>query len=205
MPKKTLALIAGLVLVTVVLFVIALNSNQQGNKSSVNPSPTGVKASPVVDVAHSVLSLSPNPINVTAGGNAKVDVNIDTSDNEVTAVQLEIAYDPKVLTNVKVEPGVFFQNSVVLINKNDSATGRYTFAFGRGPSQTLVSGVGVAATISFTARASASPSQLTLLPTSLVTARGVAESVLKSSSGTQVVVTGGAAVPPLQSSPSAGL
>lgn len=207
MPKKTLALISGLVLVTVVLFVIALRSNQQ--QPSKGPTPTGtvVQVSPTPDVAHSVLSLEPNPVTVAAGGRGAVDVNINTSDNAVTAVQLELSYDPKVVRNVQVVPGPLFTGAVVLINKNDPTTGTYTYAFGRTPGQAPVSGTGVVAKITFTAAASSTPSQLTLLPSTLVTARGVATSVLKSSTGTQVVVSGGAGVslPVTQSSPSAGL
>lgn len=204
MPKKTLALISGLVLVTVVLFVIALRSNQNAGKSGTTPSPVVSQASPTPDVAHSVLSLTPNPVTVTAGGRGTVSVNIDTSDNDVTAVQLELSYDPQVLRNVQVQPGPLFQNGVVLINKNDPATGKYTYAFGKTPSQAPAEGQGVVATITFTANASAQPSDLTLLPSTLVTARGVASSVLKSSTGTQVVVgSGGGAIPQNQSSPSA--
>lgn len=207
MPKKTLALISGLVLVTVVLFVIALKSNQQSTQAPSTSTPsTATQPSPTVSMAHSVLSLSPNPVTVVPGVQGKVDVNIDTSDNAVTAVQLEIAYDPKVLSNVQVTPGSLFQNSIALINKNNPTTGRFTYAFGRTPSQEPVSGKGAVATISFTAKASAQPSQLTLLPTTLVTARGVATSVLKSSTGTQVIVqSNGVGVSPAQSSPSAGL
>ncbi len=195
MSRKTLALISGLVLVTLVLFVIALRSNQGTPKTNVVPTETAMEPSPTESVAHSVLSLSPNPVNVQAGGRGTVEVNIDTSDNAVTAAQLEIAYDPEVLSNVVVTPGPLFQNAVVLINKNDPATGRFTYAFGRTPGQTPVTGTGVVATISFTARAATSPSQLTLLPASLVTARGVANSVLKSSTGTEIIVgSGGAGV-----------
>lgn len=204
MPRKTLALISGLVLVTVVLFVIALRSNQAGDKTSTTPSPAVSNATPTPDVAHSVLSLMPNPVNVVAGGAGRVDVNIDTSDNSVTAVQLELSYDPKVLRNVVVTPGPLFTGAVVLINKNDPTTGKYTYAFGRTPAQTPVTGTGVVATVSFTAVASATPSQLTLLPSTLVTARGVATSVLKSSTGTQVIVGSGAGVSlPQTSTPSA--
>jgi len=189
MPKKTLALISGLVLVTVVLFIIALKSNQQSNQTPGTPSPSTVmKPSPTISMAHSVLSLSPNPVTVAPGTQGKVDVNIDTADNAVTAVQLEVAYDPKVISNVQVTPGILFQNSITLINKNNPPTGRLTYAFGRTPGQTPVSGTGVVATITFTANASTQPSQLILLPSTLVTARGVATSVLKSSTGTQIIV-----------------
>ncbi len=206
MSKKTLALISALVLVTVVLFVIALKSSQNATQNPVTPSGTVMKPSPTVSVAHSVLSLLPNPVRVIPGGLGTASVEINTSDNPVTAVQLEISYDPKVLSNVKVVPGPLFQNPVVLINKDNPVTGKYTYAFGRTPAQTPVQGTGVVATITFSANASIQPSQLTLLPTTLVTARGVATSVLKSSSGTVVVVGSGtgAAIPPQQSSNSAG-
>jgi len=205
MPKKTLALISGLVLVTIVLFVIALKSNQQSTQTPVTPS-TAMQPSPTPSMAHSVLSLSPNPVKVLSGGLGKVDVVIDTSDNAVTAVQLELSYDPKVVSNVQVLPGTLFQNAVVLINKNNPTAGRFTYAFGRTPSQTPISGTGTVATISFTANASSQPSQLTLLPTTLVTARGVKTSVLKSSTGTEIIIgaTGTNVVPPKQSSQSAG-
>jgi hypothetical protein len=207
MPKKTLALISGLVLVTVVLFVIALRQNQNADKSSTNPTPVAESVTPTPDVAHSVLSLSPNPVTVAPGAVGRVEVNIAPSDNAVTAVQLELSYDPKVIRNVRVVPGPLFQNSVELINKNDTTTGTYTYAFGKTPAQTPVTSPGVVATITFTATASDTPSQLLLLPSTLVTARGVASSVLKSATGTQIVVSSGAGVnlPQTQSSPSAGL
>lgn len=191
MPRKTLALISGLVLVTVVLFVVALKSNKQQvappmhEQQVMQPTPT----SP----AHSVLTLSPNPVMVAPYKQGSVDVNINTSDNAVTAVQLEIAYDPTVITNVKVVTGQLFQNPVVLINKNNAQTGRYTYAFGIQPNHTTVNGMGAVATITFTAKnVPGKQSQLALLPTSLVTARGVASSVLKSSTGTIVEVAAGA-------------
>jgi hypothetical protein len=202
MPKKTLALISGLILVTVILFVIALRSSQRAEDTDVTPSETVAQATPTPDVAHSVLSLTPNPVTVAAGTRGSVDVNIDTSDNDVTAVQLELSYDPQVLRNVQITPGPLFTGAVVLVNENDPATGQYTYAFGITPAQNPVEGRGVVATITFTAAASSQPSQITLLPSTLVTARGVATSVLKSSTGTQVVVsgTGGVALPQTQTS-----
>ncbi len=193
MPKKTLALISGLVLVTVILFVIALRSNQQTPPTTVQPSGEAMQPSPTESVAHSVLALTPNPVNVLPGGAGRVDVTIDPSDNPVTAVQLELSYDPNAVTNVKVTPGPLFTGGAVIINKNDPVKGTFTYAVGITPSQTPVTGSGVVATITFTA-GSAGTSQLTLLPTSLVTARGIASSVLKSSTGTEVVIGSGAGV-----------
>lgn len=198
MPRKTLALISGLVLVTVVLFVIALRTNTAKPPTQVTP-PTAPAAP--TSVAHSVLTLAPNPVTVAPGKQGSVEVMIDTSDNSVTAIQLELAYDPNVISNIKVTPGPLFQQPVVLINKNDNKAGRYTYAFGIQPNQATIQGVGSVATVTFTAAKSAlgQQSQLALLPTTLVTARGVAESVLKSESGTMVIVSNDGATSPAES------
>jgi hypothetical protein len=95
---------------------------------------------------------------------------------------------------VQVTPSTLFQNPVVLINKNDVQAGRMTYAFGISPNQPTVQGKGSVATITFTAKGGqGKQTQLTLLPTTLVTARGVASSVLKQQSGTIVNIGGAAA------------
>jgi hypothetical protein len=139
--------------------------------------------------AHSVLSISPQPIVVSPGQKGTATVTIDTSDNEVTAVQLEIAYDPNFITNVQVAPSELFANPVVLIDKNSIKEGRYTYAFGIMPNQQPITGVGTAATITFTAlNKPGMSSQLALLPTTLVTARGISNSVLKTATGTLIEI-----------------
>jgi hypothetical protein len=195
MPKKTLALITGLVLVTVILFVVALRAGQQQNAPS-TPEPTQSAQAPEPSTpAHTVLSVGPNPLTVAPGQQGRAEVMIDTSDNDVTAVQLELGYDPNILTNVKVTPGTLITNPAILIDKNDPAAGRYTYAFGITPNGTPVKGTGVVATVTFTVRANAvgKDTQLGLLPTTLVTARGVANSVLKSGTGTVITVGGSGA------------
>lgn len=191
MPRKTLALVFGLVLVTIILFVIALRSNTSTTPQNTEPSPTlEVQVSPSVP-ANTTLTLSPNPVSVQPGKQGSVEVNIDSTNNEVTAVQLEIAYDPNFITNVQVKPGPLFETPVLLINKNNVKEGRYTYAFGIMPNRPVVQGIGVVATITFTALNNpGKDSQLALLPTTLVTARGVSESVLKSASGTLIQILG---------------
>jgi len=188
MPKKTLALISGLVVVTIVLFIIALRAGQQSSAPSIPPAQ---ETQPTAMVpAHTVLQLSPNPLTVAPGQVGHVAITMDTSDNNVTAVQLELGYDPRIISNVKVTSGPLFTNPVVLIDKNNPTTGRYTYAFGITPSGSPVTGTGVVATVTFTTLPGAvgKDMQLGLLPTSLVTARGVAQSVLKSTTGTVLTV-----------------
>jgi len=202
MPRKTLALIAGLVLVTVILFIIALKTGQ--NQPSAGKEQAAAPTA-VPDMAHSVLSMSPDPVVVAPGGQGSVDVMVDPSDNLLTGVQLELSYDPKVISNIKVAYGSLFVNPLVLFHKGDAVKGTYTYGFGIQPGQKPVAGKGTVATITFTATgAVGTQSQLTLLPTSLVTARGTATSVLKMSSGTTVKIgipTAGAAKPVTSTAP----
>jgi hypothetical protein len=188
-PAKTYALIGVVVVIVATLLVIALRGQKSQSPSHAVSQLAATPTTPVPTIpAHSVLSLEPNPVSVQPGGQGSVSVMLNTEDNAVTAVQLELAYDPHVITNLQVSTGSLFQNSVVLINKNNDQTGRMTYAFGIQPSQPTVQGNGVAATITFTARKVGQSSQLKLLTTTLVTARDINSSVLKSGIGTTIVV-----------------
>lgn len=207
MSKKTLALIVALVLVTVVLLVVAVKSSQQ-QQGSKQPAPVAQRPTPT-PVAHTLLSISPNPLTAVAGINT-ASVNIDTSIDNVTGVQLEIAYDPKVLTNVTIKPGTFFTNPNILLTNVNKTSGRVTYVLGITPAQQPVKGTGTVATLSFSVRpgVTESQTQITLLPKSLVSARGVNPSVLKMATGTTVMLpqhtgTTNNALPSKAASPSA--
>ena len=189
MSKKTLALISGLVVVTVVLFVIALKTSSKPTQTPVNQEQSTAQPTTVMTPVHSVLSLSPNPLIVQPGQQGSVDVSLDTSDNEVTGVQLELSYDPTAISNVKVAPGPFFPNAVILIDKNDAANGKMTYAFGIQPNRPTVTGTGTVAVVTFTAKnVPGKSAEISILPNSLVSARGVANSVLKSASGATITI-----------------
>lgn len=194
MPKKTLILVIALVFITIVLFVIALQSSNNPQMVQA-PSPTQSAEMQAVNVPtevpkNTVLTLNPSNIQVVSGTRGSADVNIDTGGDEVTAVQLEIAYDPNFIGNIQIKPGNLFTNSVELINKNDVENGRYTFAFGITPNSTPIQGTGSAAVITFTAKNQpGQTTQLGLLPSSLITARGISNSVLKSAEGALVVIS----------------
>jgi hypothetical protein len=195
MPRKTFALISGLVLVTVVLFIIALKTNnKQSTQVNVTPSQAPQEAvAPTSVPAHAVLALSPNPVSVSPGSTGSVDLTIDTQEHAVTAVQLELKYDPAAISNVKIVPGPQFQNPVVLIDKNNPTAGTYTYAIGIQPNQATVQGTGVVGKITFTAKRGAiKQTSLDIEPASIVTARGVATSVLGKYSGTTVEIGGAA-------------
>ena len=193
MSKKTLALIVSLVVLTAVLLFIALSTKEQ--RTATNTPGGGEQVEPTPP-AESVLTMTPDTIDLSAGaaGQQTVNVEIETGENQVTAVQLEVGYDPAVIRNVTVTPGTFFDSPTVLLNKTDANTGRISYALGIAPAQDPRSGNGTVATITFTAvpNADVSETEISLLPKSLVTARGVGPSVLKSATGTQVMLPAGA-------------
>ncbi len=187
MPRKTLALLVGLILVTIILFIIAL---QTGKNQQKQMQQAQVQATPTPDVRHTTLSMSPAVIQVAPGGVGTADVMANTSDNQITAVQLELMYDPTVLSNVKVTVGPAFANPVVLIDKDNPTTGKYTYAYGIQPGQKPVNGQLNVAKITFTARGVlGKQSQIIMQPTTLVTARGVPGTVLKTGTGATVVIS----------------
>jgi len=189
MSKKTLALIVGLITLTVILLIVALSPSfapYLPEKPSVTPEQPTVTPTPP---AHTTISISPNPytLNTTTG---TLDFVIDTLSNELTAVQLEISYDPETITNVQVSPGSFFPNPVTLLELVDNNNGRITYALGITPAQTPVKGQGIVARISFQ-RAPGVPAQQTqieLLPKTKVTQQGIGSSVLRSTSGTTIII-----------------
>ena len=204
MSKKTLALIAGLTVLTLVLVVLALNTNP--NLSQVNqPNETSEQPTPTVP-AHTVINLAPNPVTLQ-GGTATVDVLIDTSDNQVTGAQFDVVYDPEVLTFRTIEQGTFFTNSLILIEPTGTPDGRVTYAIGLTPAgiQNPKSGTGTVATITFTRRPTAPRTGTTPLGLEnvMVSAKGLAPSVLKEATGTVVSLTSsGAATTTTTASPS---
>jgi hypothetical protein len=119
-----------------------------------------------------------------------IDTGKGTKTNKVTAVQLELQYDPKMITNVRVVPGSFFTNPVPLVTTNDTATGKLTYALAISPTATGATGSGTVATVQFqSVMPKGGSTQLSILPTTLVTAQGVAESVFLK--GTTAIITAG--------------
>lgn len=187
--SKTTFLIIILSFIAVILVVVALRPAEVSNKVRDN---TQVSLQPTPSSADTLLYMTPNPVQLS-GTTSSVDVMINSNKNNVTAVQLEIAYDPKVLTNVKLKAGTFLPSAMELLNVNDSKSGRVSYALAIPMAQNPVSGTGTVATLSFDKNPSASSSTtqttITLLDKSLVTMAGEKNSVLKSTQGTTVLIS----------------
>lgn len=184
MPRKTIALIISLFVVTIILFAAAL-------KSQPKSLPKTVVVPTVIPVAQTVVELSPNPVFLSASNAGTIDVMVDTSTNELTAIQLEIQYDPKAVTNVQMKASDLFAAAIPLLNVVDSKTGRITLALGISPTQTAVKGKGKVAEITFSKLPGTllQQTEFVLLPKTLATVSGEDKSVIKEVRGTTVRFT----------------
>lgn len=175
MSKRTLFLIFALFIITSVLLAVALYKPV--------PKPIQTITAPKEPTAQTSLLFGELSSAISSPSSELIyslPINVETGKNKVTAIQLELQYDPLILTNVAVAPGPFFQNPSILLNQIDDKTGRISYAFGVGLTDTGIAGKGVAAVITFEAKsATEEKTGILFLPKTLVTAEGISQSVLK--------------------------
>jgi hypothetical protein len=105
---------------------------------------------------------------------------LDTGDKAVTAVQLDIAFDPSVIYNVQVQPGNFFNRSLSLLNHIDYKTGTIFYVVAMPPTGVAKQGKGEVATIYYSFNSGAfNPTTFQFRPRTKVAAEGIDQSVLK--------------------------
>jgi len=145
-------------------------------------------------VAHVLLSLQPTQVGTQGAQLAthSYDVFIDSSDNTVNDVQLELSYDPSVLTNVAVVPGSFFTNPSQLVKDIDTTSGRISYALGIQPKDNGIKGTGIVAQVvfQFQPTATVSSTMLRFLPKTKVGGQGANESVLRAATDVTIDVPG---------------
>lgn len=180
MSKKTLILILILLFITSGLLVAAFVPNKPGVTSTTIAPPLTSPIPTPTSAAQTVLSFSPNPL-VIASRSGSLNLAIDTGKNNVTAVQLELLYDPKNLTNVAVLPGTFFEDPITLIKNVDSKIGKITYVLATAPNSKAQTGKGTIAQLNFdTTLVSGQKTTITFSKKTLVTAEKIPTSVLKS-------------------------
>jgi hypothetical protein len=171
MSKRTLFLIFALFLITFVLLILAF---YQPTAPKAVQKPTATVKQPA---EQTVLSFE-NPSIATSSSvsvlNYSLPVNISTGENRVTAVQLELQYDPNILTNIEVVPGSFFANPQIFLDQIDIKAGRISYALGIEQNEKATTGSGTVANITFSVR-SRMPEKTAIifLPKTLVTAEGI--------------------------------
>lgn len=184
MSNRTLSLIIVLLIVTVVLLYVALQSpSRPSSTPQTSPSPIPTPAE------QSILRLMPNPLTISSPS-GQISVEVESGTNKITAVQLELSFDPTKVTGMTITPGPLLENPIVLFNSIDVKKGTASYALGISPTGAAKAGSGVVATIRVqTALRSNEQTTIEVLPKSLVTAEGINSSVLKTSLGTTILFT----------------
>lgn len=172
--NQTPLLILLLTIITGFLVAIALAPK----KPSVTPQPS--EKQEIVTPAETVLSFESTSQPTSAF--QSVNVVADSGSNKVTGIQLELFYDPKIISNVTLAPGTFIPEPVELLNKVDSVNGRVTYVVGVPIGGSGVSGKGTVATISYDEIGEKGKlTEIKFLPKTLVAIEGYSSSALKSS------------------------
>ena len=181
--NKTPLLIIVLAILTGLLLIFALAPkstppSNTGNNSAQNATPSAP--------AEAVLTFG----NATSSGSVdNVDVIANTGNAATTAVQLEMSFDPKMVSNIAITPGDFVKGWSVLIKNIDYTNGRISFAIGMPLGASGIKGMGTVAHLSFTETgAKGQTIQITMLPKTLVSIQGFAGSSVKSTSNFTKVI-----------------
>lgn len=190
MPKKTTILIAVLLLFTAGLVYIAVQTEKQVPPEITEETLTEEELTDLIPTISPQTQISFNPAVLNTfdvpSNQYSVDVNVNTNNQAISGIQLELSYDPAILTNVEIVPSennLFGENPAVLINSVDSDLGRISYAIALGGlTQEEVSGNGSIATVTFNANASlAESTQITILPKTTVRSLRSTNSLLQNS------------------------
>ena len=175
-PVKTLMLIIVLAIVAFGLVAIALSSKPSAKLQQATPIMTTPTLS---DPVQATLTISSSAIKLSSPSAFSSDIIINSGQDNVNKVQLEISYDPKVLTKIDINPGTFFTDPQVFLKNIDNINGRISFAIGVQNGNEGILGQGVVARLSFIAAPKNASASVTLLPKTQVSADGYSQSVLK--------------------------
>lgn len=178
-----------LILALVLACLLGLQSSWQQSKNTQQKT-AEEKSSP----SQTTLALKPNPLYVTSKDSlttqSAVNVHINTKKNKVTAVQLELSYDPTLLSDVNIVPGPFFTERTELLKEIKNGT--ILYSLGVTPGMPGKKGKGIIATVTF--RMDTGDSTITpiaFLPKTMVTAEGESFSVLKSAKESLIYINKG--------------
>lgn len=211
MSKQTLILIIILFLFTSLLVALAINQSSDNSRptspkpaspapaANPNPPDSSLLFGDLQNIASGSAAASPSAVKVSQSevGKYSLPILIDTGINKVSTVQLELAFDPDVLTDVSISPAEFFENPVILINQIDEVNGRISYALSVSPSASESGkndfaargrqGKGSLATLTFqTNLRPGTTTTISFLPKTQVEAEGLGQSALKSTNSARL-------------------
>lgn len=190
MSKPTLILIMILFLSAGGLLILALNRSFSNPTQVTEPPIPSI--SPVIPETSLLFGSLETASSSGIPKTYSLPIIINTGANKVTTVQLELAFDPNILTNVNVTPSAFFKNPNVVINKINNDVGRISYALAEtasesaSPAQRGKQGEGTLATLTFESGMPSTSSTITFLPRTFVAAEGLEQSALKSTNSAEL-------------------
>lgn len=194
MPKKTTLLIIILAITTTVLVILAITSDQSTKPVAEITPPVA----PTTAVAKSTtLTFAPALIDASGSTPVSVDILADTSSDEISGVQVELTYDPKAITNVKIaaplDASLFgpVGKYKVLFSEVDPSLGRVSYAVAINPNQQGIRGAGKIATVTFQKAINViipAQSFIQFVNKTMVTKSGITESVLKQTTPLEITL-----------------
>lgn len=190
MPKKTTILIIVLLIFTAGLIYIAIRTEQQVPPAIVEETLTEDELTDLIPTINPQTQISFNPAVLNTANlpsnDYSVDVAVNTNGQAISGIQLELSYDPAILSNLEINPSennLFGTSPAVLISSVDQDLGRISFAIALGGlTEEEVSGNGNIATINFNANPNlAASTQISILPKTTVRSLRSTNSLLQSS------------------------
>lgn len=178
-PLKTIVLIVILALVAGLLTYIAVSPKKS---LPVVTSVVTTKTNP----ADTTLSIKPSVKDTKTSTYSSI-IYVDTGKNSIVGAQVELEYDPAVVTNVSITPLEFLPSLTEIYKKIDQTNGRITYAIGVSVGESGVKGKGSLAKITYTVipgqQANAS---FNFLPKTEVSGEGSDQSFLKSTADGEI-------------------
>ena len=110
--------------------------------------------------------------------NKTIYVHIDTGGQSISGVQLALKYDPKIINNVSLTPGDFFENPIILENAIDRENGIVFYTLSLPSTSAQIFGEGTVAVIHYN-QLSTTATKLIFLQQTKITAKGINTSLLK--------------------------
>jgi len=191
MNTRTLILIVILGVITIGLVVLAIQSQSQPQPAVTTPSDQPAITEKEVNPT-SVLYFEKAVDGTVSTGSSSattttpLNIMLNSYQNQIMGAQIEISYDPQVLSNVKIttpatSPNSFFGEAssfIVLDNTVKQNEGRISYVIAMSPSSEAKKGIGTIGTLTFSKKGTL-PTTISFLEKSNVQELGTVTSVLK--------------------------
>ncbi len=100
-------------------------------------------------IDQTVIAFSPTQQRVVKGSTNHNDITIDTGEDKVTMVDLELSFNPKAIDQIDIVPGDFFDNPVPLNKNIDVKNGKISYFLEVKTEAHGIQGTGVLATLTY--------------------------------------------------------